>query len=63
MLAAGSKLGPSEITGAIGALLSDHFLQIGPSVLGGLATSRIFAVVMFVLLGASQFYYARKKME
>ncbi|HEV2341387.1 MAG TPA: oligopeptide transporter, OPT family [Candidatus Acidoferrales bacterium] len=43
--------------------LSDHFLQIGPSVLGGLATSRIFAVVMFVLLGASQFYYARKKME
>ena len=43
--------------------LSDHFLQIGPSVLGGLATSRIFAVVMFVLLGATQFYYARKKME
>jgi len=43
--------------------LSDHFLQIGPSVLGGLATSRIFAVVMFVLLGASQFYYARKKMD
>ncbi|HKW87152.1 MAG TPA: oligopeptide transporter, OPT family [Candidatus Acidoferrales bacterium] len=43
--------------------LSGDFLQIGPRLLGGLATSRIFAVVMFVLLGASQFYYARKKME
>ncbi|HEV2298993.1 MAG TPA: oligopeptide transporter, OPT family [Candidatus Acidoferrales bacterium] len=43
--------------------LSEHFLQIGPSVVGGIANSRIFAVAMFVLLGASQFYYARKKMK
>jgi putative OPT family oligopeptide transporter len=43
--------------------LSEHFLQIGPAVIGGLASSRIFAVLMFVLLGATQFYFARKKME
>jgi putative OPT family oligopeptide transporter len=43
--------------------LSEHFLQIGPSVIGGVATSRIFAVVMFVVLGATQYYFARKKME
>jgi putative OPT family oligopeptide transporter len=43
--------------------LPEHFLHIGPSVLGGLASNRLFAVVMFVALGATQFYFARKKMD
>lgn len=43
--------------------LPQHFLHIGPSLMGALASSRIFAVVMFVVLGATQFYFARKKME
>jgi hypothetical protein len=31
--------------------------------MGSLADSHVFAVFMFVLLAASQFYFARKKME
>ncbi|MFZ0858727.1 MAG: oligopeptide transporter, OPT family [Candidatus Acidiferrales bacterium] len=42
--------------------LPQHFLHIGPSVMGALASSRMFAVAMFVTLGATQFYFARKKM-
>jgi uncharacterized oligopeptide transporter (OPT) family protein len=37
--------------------------QLGPKILGGLTESNVFAVTMFVLLAASQFYFARKKME
>ncbi|MHB8411070.1 MAG: OPT family oligopeptide transporter [Candidatus Acidiferrales bacterium] len=43
--------------------LPQHFLHIGPQVLGTFARNRIFAVLMFVLLGASQYYFARRKME
>jgi len=43
--------------------LPQHFLHIGPQVLGSFARNRIFAVLMFVLLGASQYYFARRKME
>jgi hypothetical protein len=43
--------------------LPQHFLHIGPGVMGALASSRMFAVVMFVALGATQFYFARKKMN
>jgi putative OPT family oligopeptide transporter len=43
--------------------LPEHFLHIGPSVIGSLADSRILAVLMFALLGATQYYFARKKME
>jgi uncharacterized oligopeptide transporter (OPT) family protein len=37
--------------------------QIGPKIVGSLADSNVFAVLLFVLLAASQFYFARKKME
>jgi hypothetical protein len=43
--------------------LPEHFLHIGPQILGALASSRLFGVIMFGLLGASQFYFARRKME
>ena len=35
----------------------------GPKLLGPLATSNLFGVLMFMLLGASLFYFARKKLD
>jgi putative OPT family oligopeptide transporter len=35
----------------------------GPKILGSLATSNLFGLVMFILLGASLFYFARKKLD
>jgi len=43
--------------------LPQHFLFIGPQVLGSLASNRIFAVLMFAILGGTQYYFARRKME
>ncbi len=43
--------------------LPEHFLHVGPQILGALASSRLFGVIMFALLGASQFYFARRKMD
>ncbi|MGB7023140.1 MAG: oligopeptide transporter, OPT family [Candidatus Acidiferrales bacterium] len=43
--------------------LPEHFLHIGPQVLGALASNRIFAVLMFAILGGTQYYFARRKME
>ena len=35
----------------------------GPKILGSLATSNLFGLVMFILLAASLFYFARKKLN
>ncbi len=35
----------------------------GPKILGHLAVSNLFGVVMFAMLGASLFYFARKKLD
>jgi hypothetical protein len=35
----------------------------GPKILGPLATSNLFGVVMFLLLAGSLFYFARKKLD
>jgi putative OPT family oligopeptide transporter len=37
--------------------------QIGPKILGGLASSNALALGMFLLLCATQFFFARKKLE
>jgi len=37
--------------------------QFGPKIFGSLSSGNGFAVLMFVLLAASQFYFARKKMD
>jgi putative OPT family oligopeptide transporter len=37
--------------------------QLGPKIMGALANSHLFAVLMFALLASSQYYFARKKME
>ena len=71
LIAAGGVLG---LLGIVINLLEDpevkfHFLRqglfsaVGPKVLGSAAQSHLLAVVMFVLLGASLFVFARKKLD
>ena len=43
--------------------LPQDFFRRGPQLLGSLASSDVLAVVMFVLLAASLFHFARKKLE
>jgi hypothetical protein len=59
--------------GIILALLQDQefryhifpagLFQVGPKILGGLASSNLLGIVIFLLLCASQFFFARKKLE
>ncbi len=35
----------------------------GPKIMGSLATNNLFGLIMFVLLGGSLFYFARKKLD
>jgi len=61
------------LVGIVLALLQDQefryhifpqgLFQIGPKILGGLASSNVLALGMFLLLCATQFYFARKKLE
>ena len=61
------------LLGIVIALLEDQefryhifrpgLFQIGPRLEGALAGSTAFAIFMFLLLAASQFYFARKKLE
>jgi LPXTG-motif cell wall-anchored protein len=37
--------------------------SFGPKLMGPLASNNLFAMFMFVLLGASLFYFARKKLN
>jgi putative OPT family oligopeptide transporter len=45
------------------SFIPQGLFAVGPSIFGGLATSHLFAVFMFFLLAASQFYFARKKLD
>lgn len=45
------------------AQLPPGLFRVGPKLLGGLAASHLLAVVMFVLLASSLFYFARKKLR
>jgi putative OPT family oligopeptide transporter len=61
------------LLGIVIALLEDQefryhifrpgLFQVGPKILGALSGNTAFAVFMFFLLAASQFYFARKKLE
>ena len=61
------------LLGIVIALLEDQefryhifppgLFQIGPKILGGLASSNALALGMFLLLCATQFFFARKKLE
>ena len=43
--------------------ISKDFFKIGPNILGSLVESHVLAVVMFALLAASLFHFARKKLD
>ena len=61
------------LLGIVVALLEDQefryhifrpgLFQIGPKIMGAWSNSDLFAIVMFLVLAASQFYFARKKMD
>ena len=70
LIAGGGVFG---LMGIVIALLSDPefrysifppgLFAVGPRIFGGLSASHAFAVLMFLLLVASQYYFARKKLE
>jgi hypothetical protein len=70
LIAGGGVFG---LLGIVVALLEDQefryhifrpgLFQFGPKIVGAWSNSDLFAVVMFLALAASQFYFARKKMD
>jgi hypothetical protein len=70
LIAGGGVFG---LLGIVVALLEDQefryhifrpgLFQFGPKITGAWSSSDLFAVVMFLALAASQFYFARKKMD
>jgi hypothetical protein len=70
LIAGGAVFG---LLGIVIALLSDPefryhifpegLFQVGPGIFGSLTTSHAFAVFMFLLLAAAQYYFARKKLD
>jgi uncharacterized oligopeptide transporter (OPT) family protein len=70
LIAGGGVFG---LLGIVIALLSDPefryhifpegLFQVGPRIFGPLSASNAFAVVMFLLLVASQYYFARKRLD
>jgi uncharacterized oligopeptide transporter (OPT) family protein len=70
LIAGGAVFG---LLGIIIALLEDPefryhiftpgLLAVGPKIFRELSTSNLFAVVMFLLLAAAQYYFARKRLE
>ena len=45
------------------ASLAADLFSFGPKLLGPLATSNLFGLIMFLVLAASLFYFARKKLD
>jgi putative OPT family oligopeptide transporter len=54
---------PHWISAILGLPWRPDLFAFGPKLLGPLATSNLFGVFMFVLLSASLFYFARKKLD
>jgi putative OPT family oligopeptide transporter len=54
---------PHWLTAALGLPWRADLFAFGPKLMGPLATSNLFGMIMFVLLGASLFYFARKKLD
>ncbi|MGB0034118.1 MAG: oligopeptide transporter, OPT family [Candidatus Acidiferrales bacterium] len=53
---------PQWLTSMLGLPWRADLFAYGPKFLGSLATNNLFALVMFLLLAASLFYFARKKL-
>ena len=54
---------PHWLTSILGLPWRADLFAFGPKMMGPLATSNLFGVIMFALLGASLFYFARKKLD
>jgi putative OPT family oligopeptide transporter len=54
---------PHWLTTVLGLPWRADLFSIGPRLLGGLATSNLFGAFMFLLLGGSLYYFARKKLD
>ena len=54
---------PQWLTSVLHLPWRPDLFSFGPKLLGPLATSNLFGVIMFVLLAASLFYFARKKLD
>src|SRR5260370_29629666 len=54
---------PHWLTSVLALPWRSDLFSFGPKLLGPLATSNLFGVIMFALLAASLFYFARKKLD
>jgi hypothetical protein len=54
---------PQWLTSVLRLPWRPDLFSFGPKLLGPLATSNLFGLIMFVLLAASLFYFARKKLD
>ncbi len=54
---------PHWLTSVLGLPWRPDLFSFGPKLLGPLATSNLFGVIMFALLATSLFYFARKKLN
>jgi len=54
---------PSWVTSVLRLPWRPDLLSFGPKLFGPLATSNLFGIFMFALLGGSLFYFARKKLD
>jgi putative OPT family oligopeptide transporter len=54
---------PHWLTATLGLPWRSDLFAFGPKIFGALATSNLFGIFMFLMLGASLFYFARKKLD
>jgi hypothetical protein len=54
---------PHWLTTVLGLPWRPDLFAFGPKILGPLATSNVIGLVMFLMLAASLFYFARKKLD
>jgi hypothetical protein len=54
---------PHWFSSLLGLPWRPDLFAFGPKILGPLATNNLFGIVMFGLLAASLFYFARKKLN
>jgi putative OPT family oligopeptide transporter len=54
---------PHWVTAVFRLPWSPDLFSFGPKLMGPLATSNLFGMFMFILLGTSLFYFARKKLD
>jgi len=54
---------PHWVSSILGLPWRPDLFAFGPKIMGPLATSNLFGIFMFALLGASLFYFARKKLD